>query len=48
MLELRIRQTTQIVLIVACAITYVQFHYLGFAFYAGWVLGDFVKTIKQK
>ncbi len=46
MLELRIRQTTQIVLILACAITYAQSHYLGFAFYAGWVLNDFVKTIK--
>lgn len=49
-IKLRALQTVQIILSIACFITYLQLlNPLGlvFAFLSGWVFGDFLITLKQ-
>jgi hypothetical protein len=48
-LKLRALQSIQIILIIACFITFMQVELASgmlFAFASGWVLGDFLQTLK--
>jgi hypothetical protein len=49
-LKLRALQSIQIILIIACFITFMQVEsstwFMLFAFASGWVLGDFLQTLK--
>jgi hypothetical protein len=48
-LKLRALQSIQIILIIACFITFMQVELapgMLFAFASGWVLGDFLQTLK--
>ena len=48
-LKLRALQSIQIILIIACFVTFMQVESapgLLFAFASGWILGDFLQTLK--